>query len=596
MELAEHSALNSAGDEEDLEEYDEGEGYDEQYDEGDDDFAAEAEEMARRLQDQLHADIARAQLEAAAATMNARPEAAAPPPTNDTTQGSNTRKRRHDAAISTMKAILGFAVANSSIHDSLVSLLVPSAGNVNILDVFHRCISSGIVRKSIARPLSEAVVALAKSDVLFASLRNSDAPAIQLDKGKRKRDLMDDGSYDAPAMPPPKRFALDEPDLRSQVSEAVRVVSAAFLPLLNTPTSQPPDPALISSIHPQLHQVFLFAVTSAPRAGERTPPLQELAGLIQMLGVLSGIPIGAPSPHAPWAPPADIGTAVYPCLAPGCAKTFHRLYALRAHQRSHTLADRPFRCAQCPASFVRNHDLKRHERLHDRKAWRCAGCGKVFSRRDAIKRHKDSRGRAGGGGDAVCAYAEIEEVEVEKDGDEEASRRAKLWSDIAANQAASTGHASGSGGAGAEDSQPEEGEVDPRIVAEAQTIVLQLHGLLQGYVARGLGSPPLSNQSHVQSSQATLASVIAHSQQHHYSMASPTHIGAQSNELTQRSAIQDTTPPAPPLPTSLSLSEEQTRMLEQAIAQAALVAQAQAEAEAALEEEDEEGSDNDEEY
>lgn len=52
MELAEHSALDPAGGGEELEEYDEGEGYDEQYDEGDDDFAAEAEEMARRLQDQ----------------------------------------------------------------------------------------------------------------------------------------------------------------------------------------------------------------------------------------------------------------------------------------------------------------------------------------------------------------------------------------------------------------------------------------------------------------------------------------------------------------------------------------------------------------
>ena len=99
---------------------------------------------------------------------------------------------------------------------------------------------------------------------------------------------------------------------------------------------------------------------------------------------------------------------------------------------------------QCPASFVRNHDLKRHMLLHDKKAWRCAGCNKIFSRRDAIKRHKDARGRALGGkggrpGDAdavdtACAFAEIEEVEVDKtEGEEEISRRAKLWNGIAAS-------------------------------------------------------------------------------------------------------------------------------------------------------------------
>ena len=98
---------------------------------------------------------------------------------------------------------------------------------------------------------------------------------------------------------------------------------------------------------------------------------------------------------------------------------------------------------QTPASnprFLRNHDLKRHVKLHDNRAWKCGGCDKVFSRRDAIKRHQDnrSRGGKGKGGEfegepSPWAGTQIFLVEVEREeGDEEASRRAKLWTGIVA--------------------------------------------------------------------------------------------------------------------------------------------------------------------
>lgn len=50
------------------------------------------------------------------------------------------------------------------------------------------------------------------------------------------------------------------------------------------------------------------------------------------------------------------------------------------------LPDRPFRCDQCPQSFNRNHDLKRHKRIHLAiKPFPCGFCDKSFSRRDALK-------------------------------------------------------------------------------------------------------------------------------------------------------------------------------------------------------------------
>ena len=48
--------------------------------------------------------------------------------------------------------------------------------------------------------------------------------------------------------------------------------------------------------------------------------------------------------------------------------------------------DRPFRCDQCPQSFNRNHDLKRHKRIHlSVKPFPCGACEKSFSRKDALK-------------------------------------------------------------------------------------------------------------------------------------------------------------------------------------------------------------------
>ncbi|EPT00565.1 hypothetical protein FOMPIDRAFT_1122198 [Fomitopsis schrenkii] len=589
--------------------------------------------MARRLQEQLRADIERAQAEARAQAAQINQEASqtlhqtsnTPPQTlpcqtdevvslQELAQAKvtgNTHQRRNTAVILTMKAIVVLAEKNPLVRSTLASSVLPwDRGNQNVLDVFNQCISCKKVTKSMARDLSEAVILLAKSEALFASLRNSDAPAIQLDKGKRRWDAADGpGAHNESAQEPPlKRLALGQPDLRRQVSEAVRVVTEALSPLASNPTPII-HPHLIASIHLQLHQIFLFAVTSAPRAGERAAALQELAGLIQMLGVLSGIQIGSSNPTQPQPSSTgtpDIGTAVYPCLT--CAKVFGRLFSLKAHQRVHLLVDRPFRCEVCVASFARNHDLKRHARLHEPRAYRCGGCGKVFSRRDAIKRHQDNRrgrgrGESDGVAESMCAYAEIEEVD-KPEGEEEAVRRAKMWDGIAASSGAIGGAPPLYAGLSGPDDVPEEGEMHPAFVLEAQSIALGVHPLLHGYVTKVLGhAPVLQNpvQAHLTQQAAappahapdpagppTLASIIA--------MANAQTEGGQGPVANSTQSLVQADAPAAPstLSSVLSLSEEQTRLLEQAIAQAALAAQAQAEAEAALEEEDEGTDDEDE--
>lgn len=54
--------------------------------------------------------------------------------------------------------------------------------------------------------------------------------------------------------------------------------------------------------------------------------------------------------------------------------------------QAQTPNDRPFKCDQCVQSFNRNHDLKRHKRIHLAvKPYPCNHCDKSFSRKDALK-------------------------------------------------------------------------------------------------------------------------------------------------------------------------------------------------------------------
>lgn len=564
-------------------EWDEDENYD------DDDLDGETEEMAQRLREQLMADINRVNAAAAAVTPPALP-LPAPPPTV-------SLSRKEEAILGTMRSILAFLDKDTLGRSTLESTILSGVQGDNVFHILQATVATGRVPKGIAMPLHHSLMSLARSEALFGKLRHSDASSIQLDIGKRKRAEEDEG-IQADARPLKRPFV--QYDLNAHVIEAVGVVSHAIASS-TTPTL---EPALIASVQLQLHHIFLFSVTSAPRAGGNgMNALQEIGGLIQVLGVLSGIQIGQNSPTQSTGPTSSpfhgIGTAVYPC--PACPKTFSRLYSLRSHQRIHGV-ERPFRCEHCPASFARNHDLKRHAKLHDKKAWKCSGCDKIFSRRDAIKRHQNVSRNHGTKGEA-CIKAMV--IEVENEDDEDSAReekRAKLWNGIA------TSHSSGSAG------ETEEGEIAPSVLSALQTTVLTLHPLLQDHVSNALGANASQTAPHpvdAAGSQATLASVIARAQQQNGDSAAPPQTTAQPTTVPSST----TTPTSLPAvvnedgenvsvndaqPHSLSmfgLSDAQTQMLEQAIAGAALAAQAQAEAEAALEEEDDdEDFDDDGEY
>lgn len=611
-----------------------GEYEDDGEDEEDDD--EEAEEIARRLKEQLWADISKAQ--AAQATPSAQPLAArtaALPGERAASGPMAILSKKQDAALHTMKGILAITANDTLAHSTLASTVVPGTNNDNVLNVLNQTVRAGSISKELAKTLTPILVSLARSDSLFATMRHSNAPAMQLDKGKRKRDENEEEQQQNGARAF-KRPNLVYHDFQQQISEAVKIVSNALS--ANSTAAGTLDPSVISSVQLHLHQLFLFSMTSSAGGGPEMNTLQEIGGLIQVLGVLSGIQIGptatpnhavqqppssALHPSHPWIPQGthpnpsvpfnDIGTAVYPCLVPGCHKIFARLYSLRAHQRVHAV-HRPFRCAVCPGSFARNHDLKRHAKLHEKKAWQCAGCDKMFSRRDAIKRHKNSSAARGGKGE-ICVDAAVREVVLDKEGDEDAvreGRRTRMWADIVAGSAtpaAYYGHG--------DDGHMEEGEVNSDVIRQTQAAVLSLHATLQRHVSSALGTDHAAPPLHLDPTggQATLASVIARAQMQNLApiqgTAGPAGVGCEmvypegssSNpadqpptSLDSARSVDNGAPDGGVTAPQLSLyglSEEQTKLLEQAIANAASAAQAQAEAEAALEEEDDEDDDDD---
>lgn len=95
--------------------------------------------------------------------------------------------------------------------------------------------------------------------------------------------------------------------------------------------------------------------------------------------------------HSPSSPMSVMG-GMQPGLLPGFnsghVANSHHLYGahMAPHGHSTPAADRPFKCDQCPQSFNRNHDLKRHKRIHLAvKPFPCNHCDKSFSRKDALK-------------------------------------------------------------------------------------------------------------------------------------------------------------------------------------------------------------------
>lgn len=113
------------------------------------------------------------------------------------------------------------------------------------------------------------------------------------------------------------------------------------------------------------------------------------------LPTISGTGIQGPvmsNVHSPGGQMAMIGTMANHGLPggmmPAVFNSGHsaQLQQMYGGQQQTPHNERPFKCDQCPQSFNRNHDLKRHKRIHLAvKPFPCGHCEKSFSRKDALK-------------------------------------------------------------------------------------------------------------------------------------------------------------------------------------------------------------------
>lgn len=89
--------------------------------------------------------------------------------------------------------------------------------------------------------------------------------------------------------------------------------------------------------------------------------------------------------HQPGTPLAMVGMSGMHYGAHHPMPQYHR-YGAGHDQLGPRPGDRPYKCDQCTQGFNRNHDLKRHKRIHlATKPYPCGNCEKSFSRKDALK-------------------------------------------------------------------------------------------------------------------------------------------------------------------------------------------------------------------
>ncbi|KAJ1307280.1 hypothetical protein OPQ81_001390 [Rhizoctonia solani] len=619
-------------------EYDEG-------DEGDYDPDAEAEAMAQAIGNQIWAELGRnvgdtvASVDDNATTQTAPPgpedvqpttkedsgvnqEPVAPPgvseppapasqtpgPPLPTSFSPIPSAPTTDPMIETIKTMLSLALSDPHVHYALMTTIVPGpvANGANLYTILSNSVTEGRVNPELAQPLSILISALASGSMLVSSEHQYTHPTSQ-DIGpqnsplKRKRDPMDEGqawpihppynpSVQPIHMPQPKRSQPSE-ELLARIQEATSGVLQVLDPLLTT--GQSLNQSIVSSIQQQLHQVYSF-VSTCPQQHEGTSgsgTLQEIGGLIQVIGILNEVPIsqtvdGSTSSDAgpSGSGRSATGTSIYPCAT--CPKAFSKLSLLRAHERTHS-EGRPYRCeyAGCPASFARNHDLRRHEKSHERQMFRCGGCDRLFSRRDALRRHKANEKALD-----ECREAPMDAATVTHDGDP--PRVTRVWQN----------HPESSDWP--KESEFEDGEIQAEAIASARYIVGTLYQTLQRHVSKGFNAGGGTEQSDNQSSDnrppgshasddPTPLALIGEQSDVVKSTSQP-NLADPAEEITR---LADE-PEIPKTPTGHStgakavstlpgygLDDEHTSLLERAIAVAAQTAQAQAEAEAALYEE-----------
>lgn len=161
-------------------------------------------------------------------------------------------------------------------------------------------------------------------------------------------------------------------------------------PTYYTPSSTPQQSSFPSYVQPSPTQ------TTSQSHGGNVQPRESSLGYIPQSLPYPPRPFTYPLPalaghapimsnlHAPGSQMSLVGS-MNPYFPPQMGQGAYGQQTMQ-HTHQQTMNDRPFKCDQCQQSFNRNHDLKRHKRIHLAvKPFPCGHCDKSFSRKDALK-------------------------------------------------------------------------------------------------------------------------------------------------------------------------------------------------------------------
>lgn len=160
----------------------------------------------------------------------------------------------------------------------------------------------------------------------------------------------------------------------------------------NFPYSTGPSPTTLQS--PQSAGGPMRMSPPNPSSGTMSAPAASPHPYQRPFGGYSGLPgpvlSNMNNPNGQLALVGGMPHGMMPGFNSGHAASMGHMYGTHHPVQQTAPNDRPFKCDQCPQSFNRNHDLKRHKRIHLAvKPFPCTHCDKSFSRKDALKVSKE---------------------------------------------------------------------------------------------------------------------------------------------------------------------------------------------------------------
>ncbi|KAH8907903.1 hypothetical protein BR93DRAFT_967768 [Coniochaeta sp. PMI_546] len=164
-----------------------------------------------------------------------------------------------------------------------------------------------------------------------------------------------------------------------------------------SPTARtPPTPDVVSASHAVSRTM---SISGPGQMSGMAPPMgfassrQGMSFGYQMSGPGGPIMTNMHQPGTPMVAVGNVGSMIPGSYNTGPSPHPHNLHVYGQSHPHPSHQDRPFKCDQCVQSFNRNHDLKRHKKIHLAvKPFPCTYCDKAFSRKDALKRHRLVKG------------------------------------------------------------------------------------------------------------------------------------------------------------------------------------------------------------